>query len=71
LRVPETTLAHRDEVNPRAEVRIDQEANSGKAAERYVPSTGRARSELGLEEWIDLREGIRRTAAWHTDKPKA
>lgn len=34
--------------------------------ERYVPSTARAREELGLHEWIPLEEGIRRTAAWHT-----
>jgi dTDP-glucose 4,6-dehydratase len=33
---------------------------------RYVPSTKRAREELGLAEWIGLEEGIRRTWAWHT-----
>jgi dTDP-glucose 4,6-dehydratase len=32
--------------------------------ERYVPSTARAREELGLQEWIPLEEGIRRTAEW-------
>ena len=31
---------------------------------RYVPDTRRARLELGLEEWIALEEGIRRTARW-------
>ena len=55
----------RDEVNPRAEVHFAQEADPGEAAERYVPSTGRARSELGLEEWIDLRDGIRRMGEWN------
>jgi nucleoside-diphosphate-sugar epimerase len=37
--------------------------------ERYVPSTLRARAELGLEEYIDLAEAIRRTAAWHRLMP--
>jgi len=32
---------------------------------RYVPDTGRARAELGLEAWIDLPEALRRTARWH------
>ncbi|MEF8729248.1 MAG: NAD(P)-dependent oxidoreductase [Accumulibacter sp.] len=36
----------------------------GGAAERYVPDTARARSELGLEQYIDLPEAIRRTLAW-------
>jgi nucleoside-diphosphate-sugar epimerase len=37
----------------------------GRLPERYVPSTLRARSELGLQEYIDLADAIRRTAAWH------
>jgi dTDP-glucose 4,6-dehydratase len=32
---------------------------------RYVPSTCRARDELGLKESMTLDEIIRRTAAWH------
>jgi dTDP-glucose 4,6-dehydratase len=43
------------------EVRIAQ-ARRAAAAERYVPDTSRARTELGLEEWIPLEEAIRRTA---------
>lgn len=31
---------------------------------RYVPSTARARSELGLHAEVPLREAIRRTHAW-------
>ncbi len=32
---------------------------------RYVPSTRRAQTELGLATWIGLDEAIRRTLAWH------
>lgn len=31
---------------------------------RYVPSTQRARTELGLEQWIDLDTALRRTFDW-------
>lgn len=37
----------------------------GGRRERYVPSTERARRELGLEEWTPLEEQIRRMARWH------
>jgi len=37
----------------------------GQLAERYVPSTHRARTELRLSEAIDLKESILRTIHWH------
>jgi dTDP-glucose 4,6-dehydratase len=37
----------------------------GTPALRYVPSTQRARTELGLAEWTSLDDGIRMTHAWH------
>ncbi|MEK7590711.1 MAG: NAD(P)-dependent oxidoreductase [Patescibacteria group bacterium] len=36
--------------------------------ERFVPSTLRARSELGLKETVPLREAIRKTAAWYAGR---
>jgi dTDP-glucose 4,6-dehydratase len=39
-------------------------APSGKPAERYVPSVGRARRELGLEVRIGLDDAFRRTYLW-------
>jgi dTDP-glucose 4,6-dehydratase len=57
-----------DEIDPGARVEVAQTPVTGRLPERYVPSVDRARSELGLESWIDLREGIRRTAKWHQPK---
>ena len=60
-------------VCPSAAVEIAGCTIPGCPPERYVPSTRRAREELGLASWITLAEGIRRTAAWHTggDTPGA
>jgi dTDP-glucose 4,6-dehydratase len=54
-----------DVVNPKAEVVISQKKDPAKPPHRYVPSIERARSEFGLEPWINLREGIRRMAEWY------
>ena len=48
----------------KTEIRIAQQPKPGAAALRYVPSIERARTELGLECWIKLRDGIRRTLVW-------
>lgn len=47
------------------QVHIAKQAVPGKAAERYVPATQRARAELGLKTWISLDEAIDRTVRWH------
>jgi nucleoside-diphosphate-sugar epimerase len=49
----------------RAEVRILQSPAPDKPAERYVPSTARARSELGLRQNVGLTQGIERTIEYH------
>jgi len=45
-------------------VRIASSAQPSVLIHRYVPSTARARQELGLSAEVPLREGIRRTHAW-------
>jgi dTDP-glucose 4,6-dehydratase len=41
------------------------EVQAGAVPERYVPSTARARDEIGLKENFSLSEMVRRTASWH------
>ncbi len=48
-----------------AGVHVEKEAISGADVARYVPSVGRAKDMLGLEETVNLQEAIRRTAVWH------
>jgi nucleoside-diphosphate-sugar epimerase len=52
-------------VNPKVPIRIAAQPVAGQLPARYVPSIDRARRELGLQPWVDLREGIKRTANWH------
>jgi dTDP-glucose 4,6-dehydratase len=58
-------LAHTvaEALSPRVEVKILGTPGSG-PAQRYVPSTARAQSELGLSCELPLREAIRRTQRW-------
>ena len=49
---------------PDVEVSIASAPIPGVAAHRYVPSTARAREELGLRAEVPLREAICRTHAW-------
>jgi nucleoside-diphosphate-sugar epimerase len=52
-------------VRPRAEVKVEGAPTPGLSASRYVPSTARAREELGLAESVGLEEAVRRTLEWH------
>ena len=49
---------------PEVDVNIASTATIGSPAHRYVPSTARAREELGLRAEVPLREAICRTHAW-------
>jgi len=65
-------LAHlvAETVRPGTEVRVLVSA-TGEPPVRYVPSTKRARSELGLQVWTPLAEAIRRTANWYSPRGNA
>ncbi|MCJ7673342.1 MAG: NAD-dependent epimerase/dehydratase family protein [Acidimicrobiia bacterium] len=51
-------------LDPVPAVEIEGRPRAG-PIDRYVPSTERARTELGLEQRVSLSEGIARTVAWH------
>jgi nucleoside-diphosphate-sugar epimerase len=65
LSIAELAGAVAAELAPGAGIRVLGVPRPGVPPDRYVPSTARARAELGLEERIPLEEAIRRTAAWH------
>jgi nucleoside-diphosphate-sugar epimerase len=46
-------------------IRLARQPVPGQVPQRYVPSTRRARMELGLDEWVGLDEAIRRSLQWH------
>jgi dTDP-glucose 4,6-dehydratase len=53
---------------PPQKVVIAQKPMPGKAPERYVPSTRRACTELGLQQYVDLPEAIKRTIEFNRAK---
>ena len=50
------------------DVRIEGGRDPGGGGSWYVPSTARARSELGVAEWTSLEDAVRRTMSWHREK---
>lgn len=65
LTIVEVAERLRDVVYQSGSIKITERAVLGKAPERYVPSTKRARVELGLCQSVDLFEAIRRTVIWY------
>ena len=53
--------------DPPCEVQIAKQAVPSKPAERYVPSTQRARTDLGLKTYVGPEEVARRTVSWHME----
>jgi dTDP-glucose 4,6-dehydratase len=51
--------------SPRPEIRIAKSAVEGAVPSRYVPSTQRARTELGVVETVTLEDAIALTLRWH------
>jgi dTDP-glucose 4,6-dehydratase len=54
-----------EELNPSLHIQIAKPPRAGQRVEQYVPSVQKAESCLGLRPRIELRDAIRRTAAWH------
>ncbi len=63
--IVELARAIADCFKSRVIVDIDETPMGGHAAERYVPLTQRAQSELNLRQTINLIESIKRMIAWH------
>ena len=55
-------------LGPEIEVDISSAATPGAPVHRYVPSTARAREELGLRAEVSLREATRRTSRWFAEQ---
>jgi dTDP-glucose 4,6-dehydratase len=56
------------EFQPEARIEIRQKIDRGKSVERYIPSTLRAREELGLKVSVPLQDSIARTIAWQINE---
>ena len=56
-------------LKPGLSVLIEREPGHAGIINRYVPSTRKAREELGLAETIELEDAIRRTATWLKNTP--
>lgn len=69
LTIAEFAKVVADAVSPGAEIRLGAVPTPGLPQQRYVPATQKARRALGLQQWIQLPEAVRRTAAWHRDEP--
>lgn len=63
-------LAHKIASYFGTSVQIAKRPEPGRLPERYVPSTQRAREELGLETWIELDEAIDRMVRWHRSRER-
>ena len=60
-----------DALAPSVEVTRAGTPDPGVPPARYVPDASRARSELGLEEWIGFEDGVRRTLQWAGPRVRA
>lgn len=61
LTIAETARLTAQCTNSRYPVIIQKESTPGKAPEQYVPAIQRAKIELGLQTWVKLDDGIKRT----------
>ena len=54
--------------NPESLISIRGNAGSSQLPERYVPSNDKITRELGVQQVVDLNEGIRRTVHYERQK---
>jgi dTDP-glucose 4,6-dehydratase len=59
------TVAGAFDPAPQVSISGNASGNTGGGGNRYVPSTARARAQLGLAETVDIREALQRTVRWH------
>jgi dTDP-glucose 4,6-dehydratase len=64
MSILETASAVAQVCAPNAVIEVQGKATGASALHRYVPSTARARNELGLTQTIDAHDAIRRTLQW-------
>jgi nucleoside-diphosphate-sugar epimerase len=62
LSIAETARMVVEQFQPSAAIEIHGIPNVKKPVEHYVPSTYRAKSELGLDAWVSLSDAVTRTA---------
>jgi isopentenyldiphosphate isomerase len=53
---------------PAVDVSFALEPKPGAAVERYVPATRRVRTELGVEQQVQLPEAVLRTIRYYTER---
>lgn len=70
ISIADMARAVADAAGSRAGVTIAREPQGG-PAERYVPCTERARTELGVRMTVDFGEALRRTLAWHRGRGRS
>jgi dTDP-glucose 4,6-dehydratase len=51
--------------HPNGQVKIAKTPEQGVLPQRYVPDVARAKTELGLDEWVPLDTAIRKTYEWY------
>ena len=65
LTIADVARAVSSAFDPRPTVSVSETASHGQQPESYVPSTERARRELGLKQTVTLEAALARTIAWH------
>lgn len=60
----------RNKFDDKPDINLGRTAIPGSLPARYVPSTERAQTELGLAQWISIDEGVHRMAEWYTQNKR-